>query len=145
MNIVKYSDDYFSLFLDCFISFGEDKGQKINKEVILKNLDNKLKQDSSNLYLYLLDNKVIGFLWAKVVLNENIFLKSYNKLHISYLYIMKEYTGRGYSSELKNHLLEKNKDIKKIGVYTNISNINAISIYKKWGFKERKYYMNLDL
>ena len=145
MNIVNYNEKYFNLFLDCFLLFWEEKWVNINKELVISNLTKKLNQDSKNLYLYILDKKVIWFIWGKILISENMFLNNSYKLHISYLFIMKNYTWKWYASDLKKILLENNKWIKKVSLNVNLKNLNAINIYKKWWFKEKFFYMDLNL
>ncbi|NVP18019.1 GNAT family N-acetyltransferase [Candidatus Gracilibacteria bacterium] len=149
MEIKRYEDLYFDSFLECFLLFGKNRGHNINdnKNLIIENVKNKLLSNNY-LYLGLIDGIVVGFLWAEVIEQNNLFSKNIKKILISYLYVIEKEVGKGYSTKLKDALFNDVKlegKIKKISLNVKIENKTAFNIYKKWGFKEKKYYMDLDL
>lgn len=60
-----------------------------------------------------------------------------NMAYIALVGVKKEYRGNGIASNLIKQFIDisNNKKINKIHVYTDCSNINAISMYEKLGFK----------
>lgn len=88
----------------------------------------------SKKYLYLIDNKEIGYIEIK---------KLYEVLDIINLFIEEKYRRKGYASKLLNHVIKNNKDIEKIMLEVKEDNVSAINLYKKLRFKkisERKNY-----
>lgn len=71
------------------------------------------------------ENKILGFLWfdKKKIVTE-----------LRYLYIDKEYRGKGLSKELMEQYLHLTNDIKKKQLWVLSSNHKAINLYKKYGY-----------
>lgn len=149
MEIKKYEDLYYDSFLECFFLFWKNRWHNMenDKKIIIENVKNKLLKNDY-LYLCLIDEIVIWFIWAEIVEQVNLFSKNIKKIQISYLYVKEEESWNWYATKLKNILLDDiilEWNIKKLSLNVKIENINAINIYKKWWFKEKKYYMDLDL
>lgn len=149
MEIKRYEDLYFDSFLECFLLFWKNRWHNINdnKNLIIENVKNKLL-NNNYLYLWLIDGIVVWFIWAEVVEQNNLFSKNIKKILISYLYLIEKEVWKWYSTKLKDALFNDIKSewkIKKISLNVKIENKTAFNIYKKWWFKEKKYYMDLDL
>lgn len=145
MKIVKYNENYFKDFLDTFIQFWKERLYNVeNTELIKFNLINKIKK-SDYLYLLILNSQIIWFIWWDVKTSENIFSKNRNYWYINYLYVKEIYNGNWYATILKNFLLEEflQNSVKSIFLNVNLKNHKAISIYKKWWFKENKINFKL--
>ena len=74
--------------------------------------------------------------------------KAVDDIHITNLVVKKDYRKKGVGSLLLQKLIEisKQKDITSITLEVNELNIEAINLYKKFGFKNvgirKKYYNN---
>lgn len=103
-------------------------------------LEQELKDQNSYYLVAKLNNEIVGFGGIKCVLDEADIMNIVTKKS-------KRNLGIGYSllAELIN--TAKEKGIKKITLEVNESNVSAIHLYKKIGFKEisiRKNYYNTD-
>ena len=64
MEIVKYSNEYKLDFIKLFLLFWETVGHNVKgKKLIIKKLESRLKKDAKNLYLWIVWNEIIWFLW----------------------------------------------------------------------------------
>ena len=104
-------------------------------------LKNEL-QSSSCIYLCCkLDHEIIGFAGISIILDT---------AEINNIVIKKSERGNGYSSLLLKELIRiaKSNNCKKINLEVASSNKIAISLYKKFGFKQvglrQKYYNGTD-
>ena len=72
----------------------------------------------------------------------------YEKAEINNIYVLNEYRSQGIGSKLLDYLVKKCKICENITLEVRKDNINAIYLYKKYGFKEvairEKYYNGLD-
>ncbi len=87
--------------------------------------------------VYLLENKVIGFLDSKVILDE---------AEILMVAVKKQFQGKGIGKFILNEYLKdmKNLRVKYIFLEVAENNIRAINLYRSFGFTEygirSKYY-----
>ena len=112
------------------------------KEINLNNINNeefkeKLKSNPFGKYLiYYLNDEKIGYLYYSEI---------YDRIEINDFYIEDKYKRKGYGSLLLEKLIEKEKPIT---LEVNENNLPAISLYKKYGFKEvakrKGYYSGID-
>jgi len=85
----------------------------------------------------LLENKTVGYICARYVLDEG---------HILNLAVHKGFRRRGIATELMNRVLGelKKKDCRLLYLEVRVSNLKAIKFYERFGFKvasfRRKYY-----
>ena len=94
---------------------------------------NIIKKGNYNIYQLVIDNKEIGYVET---------IPNIDYLEITDVLIYEEYRGKGYSKELINYIF-KNVKYNKIILEVSVNNHIAISLYKKYGFKEiniRKNY-----
>jgi N6-L-threonylcarbamoyladenine synthase len=100
------------------------------KESIINEYDKK--------YSYYINDEEIGYIIYRV---------SYNTLDITDVFVKEEYRNKGYASELINYLINNNVNVKFM-LEVRDDNVNAIKLYKKFGFKEInrriKYYKDTD-
>ena len=73
----------------------------------------------------------------------------YDRMEIDNLYVTEEYRNRGIASALMEYLIDifNKNNLVNITLEVRVSNDIAISLYKKYGFKEvsiRKYYYILQ-
>ncbi len=74
----------------------------------------------------------------------------YERMELSYIYVEPSKRNKNIASLLMEFMLEeaKKKDIKEISLEVSCENIKAISLYKKYGYKEvarrRGYYRGID-
>lgn len=102
------------------------------------NKENLKKQLNSNSILFNMieiDNVSIGIITVKI---------KDKHFHISRLYILPEFQGKGIGKYVINQLIDKYK-IDKITLDVEVSNQNAINFYKNLGFNIDKIdYMNIN-
>jgi [ribosomal protein S18]-alanine N-acetyltransferase len=88
-------------------------------------------------FVYLLNKKIIGFLGMWIIIDD---------AHITNIAISKKFRRKGYGSDLmdfaENYARESNA--KKLILEVRVSNISAINLYEKKGFKfisvRKNYY-----
>jgi ribosomal-protein-alanine N-acetyltransferase len=85
----------------------------------------------------LVENKVVGYICTRYVLNEG---------HLLNLAVHHDFRRRGIATELMNNVLEEFKEQGCTLLYleVRVSNLDAIKFYERFGFKiasfRRKYY-----
>lgn len=93
----------------------------------------------SKFIVYLEDTKIIGFLSYSVI---------YERAEINYIFVLESYRGEKIASKMLNHMISSCKICDNITLEVRESNSIAISLYKKFGFKEvairENYYNNED-
>ena len=93
----------------------------------------------SKYLVYIYENNVIAFCY---------YYEIYDKLEISYIFVKDEFRNKKIASKLMKYLIENNKDKYNITLEVKKDNINAIKLYKKFGFKEvalrKGYYNGID-
>ena len=93
----------------------------------------------SKYLVYIYENNVIAFCY---------YYEIYDKLEISYIFVKEEFRNKKIASKLIKYLIENNKDKYNITLEVKKDNINAIKLYKKFGFKEvalrKGYYNGID-
>ena len=100
------------------------------KEVV--NNDNPFSKEIQ----YIEDNKVLGELKYSLI---------YERMEVDNILVKEEYRGRGIGTKLMSYLVSEAIHYKVINITleVRVSNIRAINLYKKFGFREvalRKYY-----
>ena len=93
----------------------------------------------SKYLVYIYENNVIAFCY---------YYEIYDKLEISYIFVKDEFRNKKIASKLMKYLIENNKDKYNITLEVKKDNVNAIKLYKKFGFKEvalrKGYYNGID-
>lgn len=93
----------------------------------------------SKFIVYLEDTKIIGFLSYSVI---------YERAEINYIFVLESYRGKKIASKMLNYMISSCKICDNITLEVRESNSIAISLYKKFGFKEvairDNYYNNED-
>ena len=93
----------------------------------------------SKYLVYIYENNVIAFCY---------YYEIYDKLEISYIFVKEEFRNKKIASKLIKYLIENNKDKYNITLEVKKDNINAIKLYKKFGFNEvalrKGYYNGID-
>ena len=102
---------------------------KLSDKIDLKELSSKFLSVGTIFSIYN-ENKLVALLAGY----NNDFVNS--KAYISVLAVLPEYQGKGYASKLITDFTNdcKNKNIKRIELFTHKTNANAIKMYKKNGF-----------
>ena len=103
-------------------------------------LEQELKSENSYYLVAKLNNQIVGFAGMKCVLDEADIMNIVTKKD-------KRNLGIGYSLLAELIDIAKEKGITKITLEVNESNVSAIHLYKKIGFKEisiRKNYYKTD-
>ena len=108
-----------------------------NYNILKEELNNK----NSRYLVAKLNNKVIGFAGIKIVIDE---------ADIMNIVVKKNFRNNGIGSLLLENLinLSKSLNISSLSLEVNEKNISAISLYKKFNFKEvgkrKNYYKDSD-
>ena len=85
---------------------------------------------------YVIDNLVIGYLEYSLI---------YDRMEIDNFYVNEEYRNQGIGTKLLSYLISEAISLRVINITLEVrcSNEVAISLYKKFGFREvalRKFY-----
>ena len=104
-------------------------------------LKQELENDNSIYIVAKNENQIVGFggIW-----------KAIDDVHITNIVVKKNYRKLGIGTKILERLIEISKelDFKSITLEVNENNINAIKLYKKFGFKNlgirKKYYNNVN-
>lgn len=99
-----------------------------------------LNNPFSNYLLYILDNKIVGFINYYMI---------YERLEIAEFNVLEEFQNKGFGNELLDFLIEKYHGIKtNITLEVRCDNEKAIYLYEKKGFKKKalrkNYYNGVD-
>lgn len=93
------------------------------------------------LYTYSVDKNIVAFIQYEDI---------YDRFELDNIYVLKEYRNRGIASSLMEHMINEGKkqDIINITLEVREDNVNAINLYKKYGFTEKairnNYYENCN-
>lgn len=134
IQISKMTLDDFYQIKDVLISDFDDFWN-------VNTLEQELTNENSNYLVAKIENQIVGFAGIKSVLDEADIMNIVTK---------KDKRNSGIGSALLEKLLNvaKEKEIKKITLEVNESNISAIHLYKNFGFKEisirENYYNKTD-
>ncbi|MCI8444451.1 MAG: ribosomal protein S18-alanine N-acetyltransferase [Clostridia bacterium] len=102
-------------------------------------LKEELQSNNSNYLIAKLDKKIVGFAGIKIVLNEADIMNIVTK---------KSFRNQGIGTLLLQHLLSLCKELKlsSLSLEVNETNLAAIHLYEKFGFKtlglRKNYYQN---
>lgn len=108
-----------------------------NKEAYLRDLENDIAYN----YVLVHDDVILGYYGFWIM---------FDNIDITKVSIRKELQGKGLSNILMKDFFSRisNLDIKSITLEVRVSNIKAINLYKKYGFKEisvrKKYYSDSE-
>ena len=134
IQISKMTLDDFNKIKDVLISDFDDFWN-------VNTLEEELINENSYYLVAKIENQIVGFAGIKSVLDEADIMNIVTK---------KDKRNLGIGSALLEKLLNdaKAKEIKKITLEVNESNISAIHLYKNFGFKEisirENYYNKTD-
>lgn len=134
IKISKMTLDDFYQIKDVLISDFDDFWN-------VNTLEQELTNENSHYLVAKIENQIVGFAGIKSVLDEADIMNIVTK---------KDKRNLGIGSALLEKLLNvaKEKEIKKITLEVNESNISAIHLYKNFGFKEisirENYYNKTD-
>ena len=143
MKLRNYRNkDDFNKLLNLIVEFEYDKQIsfekiKISRDKIYstnkKNLTEFLNDKTYKYFICEDENKMIGYAFAS-------FDKTYNEGYINEVYIIPEKRLNGFGQKLVEKAIEwlNKKNCKTIDLTVNIKNKSAISLYKKFGFKNYK-------
>ena len=113
--------------LELMLSFVDDENTQYKIEDLTKFINNK----SSYGFIAKLDNKIIGFATAYMLLKPD----GRRVLYLDTIDVMPEYQGKGYGTELISFARDyaKTIDCYKMYLITNKSNVSACKCYEKAG------------
>ena len=117
-----------------------EKDDLLLKQFLLYNkVDEPIDSPFSKEIIYIENGLVIGYLSYSIM---------YEKAEINNIYVLSEYRSKGIGSKLIEHLLSMCKICENITLEVRKDNVNAINLYKKYGFKEvairKNYYNGID-
>lgn len=113
--------------LELMLDFGDDENTQYKIEDLAKYINN----ENSYGFIAKLDNKIVGFATAYMLLKPD----GRKVLYLDTIDVMPEYQGKGYGTELILYACEFGKSINcyKMYLITNKSNISACKCYEKAG------------
>ncbi len=104
------------------------------------NLDEMFKYDYNKIYLYFEDNKPVGLLMV---------IELYETCEILNIVVLDEYRNKRIGTNLMDFMISNlNDSVEMMTLEVAVNNLNAISLYKKFGFEvistRKKYYGDTD-
>lgn len=113
----------------------------IDKDFIVKDyFKNTIKNKDNILLCYEEDNIIKGYIYLKPVVNDNT--RGYL---IDGLYVDLEYRNHGIATKLIENALTIITDVDFIDINVMSQNIDAINLYKKFGFNEFKISLRKNI
>ena len=117
----------------------ENNDYRLIKFLTSNKIDKPIDSPFCKEVIYLEKDEVIGYLSYSIM---------YEKAEINNIYVLGQYRSQGIGSKLLDYLVKKCKICENITLEVRKDNINAIYLYKKYGFKEvairEKYYNGID-
>lgn len=117
----------------------ENNDSRLIKFLISNKVDKPIDSPFVKEVIYIENDTVVGYLGYSIM---------YEKAEINNIYVSEQYRSQGIGSKLLNYLVKKCKICENITLEVRKDNINAICLYKKYGFKEvairEKYYDGVD-
>ena len=117
-----------------------DDGKLTCIQKILKNEFGILyvRDSFSKEVIYIDNNQIVGIIVYSII---------YDRMELDYIFVDKLKRKMGIATKLMNYMIEdgRKNDIKNITLEVNVHNVEAISLYKKYGFSVgaiRKGYYN---
>ena len=112
---------------------------RLNSFLCDNNIDKPISSPFSYGIIYIDKGRIIGFLNYSIM---------YEKAEINMIYVLEEFRNRGIGSKMLDYTLKRCKICENITLEVRKDNVCAISLYKKFGFKEaalrEKYYGSVD-
>jgi len=113
----------------------------IDKDFVVNNyFKNTIKNENNILLCYEEDNIIKGYIYLKPVNNDN-----QNGYLIDGLYVDITYRNNGIATKLIDNALTIIKDVDFIDINVMSQNIDAINLYKKFGFNEFKISLRKNI
>ena len=118
------------------INFISDELEKYLKEnnIFISNND-----PFSKSIIYYENNNIVAFLNYSII---------YERAEINYIFVLENYRGKKIASKMLEFMIKSCKICENITLEVRKSNSIAISLYRKFGFKEvairKNYYNNED-
>ena len=113
----------------------------IDKDFVVNNyFKNTIKNENNILLCYEEDNIIKGYIYLKPVNNDN-----QNGYLIDGLYVDIAYRNNGIATKLIDNALTIIKDVDFIDINVMSQNIDAINLYKKFGFNEFKISLRKNI
>lgn len=100
------------------------------KNRLIDNMANYLSDGSAIIYGYIVDDKLVGFLWGYKI--------GESKIHINYFAVIDSYQNKQIGSKLLIEMLNEYNQA-SIELLVKKENKNAINFYKKHAFKINEY------
>ena len=132
LKIINFDIKYEKKFFDLNIYW-------LNEYFFVEEYDNKILSNSNKfiikkggeIFFAILDNEIVGTIALMPTANSNEF-------ELTKMAVTKVQRNKGIGKILLERCIKeaKNKQIKKILIYSNRKLENAIYLYKKYGFKE---------
>ncbi|MFA5604225.1 MAG: GNAT family N-acetyltransferase [Bacilli bacterium] len=111
--------------------------KEIDENEVLNN--DLLKHPFYNYIKYVDKDKIVAVLKYSII---------YDRIEIDYVYVLPDYRHMKIGSKLVCYIIENNIDNFNISLEVRVSNIGAIKMYEKLGFKKlivrKNYYGNED-
>lgn len=113
----------------------------IDKDFVVNNyFKNTIKNENNILLCYEEDNIIKGYIYLKPVNNDN-----QNGYLIDGLYVDIAYRNNGIATKLIDNALAIIKDVDFIDINVMSQNIDAVNLYKKFGFNEFKISLRKNI
>ena len=104
---------------------------------------------NKEIYVYVLDNKVVGYIVCCIVekKNQNPKFRYRKQLNIDAMCVDLEYRGKGIGTKLLNFAKEIAIDNECTDIYLTVNeeNVNAIKTYEKFGMKVKNIAYSMQI
>lgn len=107
----------------------------LQKEFNVKYSKNKYSKE----YVYILNNKAIGFIIYEYI---------YDRIELDYIYVLPDYRKDGIASKLMEQMINFASEVNSLNITLEVNekNIAALRLYEKFDFKicatRDRYYKN---
>ena len=117
----------------------KNDNSNLNKFLYDNNIDKPITSPFSCDVIYTDEGRIIGFLNYSIM---------YEKAEINMIYVLEDCRNKGIGTKMLDYALEKCKICENVTLEVRKDNACAISLYKKFGFKEvairQNYYGSVD-
>ena len=124
------------------IAAKEKKWWVAESEKIFRTL---IKKDRDFVWIAEEDDKIVGYLTGYITSYEDIIGKKWKMLWLDSIYILRGYRNRGLGKKLVKRFLGACKKKKRFKNIFTFANNKSFLMFKKFGFKHKKYYMEKKL
>lgn len=110
----------------------------ISKQPLADKWFEEIKNGNRLVYIYKINGEFIGEGALVIDTGDSDYTIPHKRVYVSRMIVKKEYRNRGIGSEILAFLIEKAKEMgfSEMTIGVDKDNVNALHLYKKYGFTE---------